>query len=67
MSAYECTVCAYVYDEAAEGTPWADLDDDWVCPICGAGKEFFEAKDADGDEPPESATAEEKGLGGYLS
>ena len=67
MSAYECTVCAYVYDEAAEGTPWADLDDDWVCPICGAGKDFFEAKDADGDEPPESATAEEKELGGYLS
>ena len=24
------------------GTPFADLPDDWVCPICGVGKEAFE-------------------------
>jgi glutamate synthase domain-containing protein 2/rubredoxin len=33
---YECGVCAYVYDEDAEGTPWDELADDWRCPICGA-------------------------------
>lgn len=39
---YECSACAYVYDEAIEGTPWGELPDDWVCPICGVGKEYFE-------------------------
>jgi len=39
---FECSVCAYVYDEAAEGNPWGELPDDWVCPICGAEKEYFE-------------------------
>jgi len=24
------------------GTPFEELPDDWVCPICGAGKEDFE-------------------------
>ena len=42
---YECSACAYVYDEGAEGTPWGELPDDWVCPICGAGKDDFEKED----------------------
>ena len=45
---YEC-FCAYVYDEAAgdpengiaPGTAWADVSDDFVCPLCGAGKDAF--------------------------
>jgi rubredoxin len=37
---YEC-VCGYVYDEAAEGTKWENLPDDYVCPVCGAGKDAF--------------------------
>ncbi len=45
---YEC-VCGYVYDEAAgdvengvaPGTKWADVPDDYVCPVCGLGKEAF--------------------------
>lgn len=38
---YECPVCGYVYDEAAEGRAWADLPPDWECPICGAPKSVF--------------------------
>ncbi len=39
---YRCTVCEYIYDEAAEGTPFNDLPDDWLCPECGVGKDMFE-------------------------
>jgi rubredoxin len=50
MDKYVCTVCGYVYDPAlgdpdngvAAGTKFDDLSDDWVCPVCGAGKEDFE-------------------------
>lgn len=50
MSKYECTVCGYIYDPAKgdpdngiePGTPFEELPDDWVCPVCGAGKEDFE-------------------------
>ena len=50
MDKYVCTVCGYVYDPAkgdpesgiAAGTAFDDLPDDWVCPICGAGKDAFE-------------------------
>lgn len=52
MAKYECTVCGYIYDEAAGdpengvkvGTKWTALPDDWVCPVCGATKEQFEKK-----------------------
>jgi rubredoxin len=39
---YRCTVCEYIYDESAEGTPFNDLPDDWLCPECGVGKDMFE-------------------------
>lgn len=46
---YLCAICDYVYKPAkgdpgtgiAPGTPFDDLPDDWVCPICGAGKMVF--------------------------
>jgi rubredoxin-NAD+ reductase len=38
---YVCDVCGFVYDESAEGTAWDSLDDDYVCPLCGVGKEQF--------------------------
>jgi rubredoxin len=49
MKNYECEPCGYVYDPAvgdpdggiAPGTAFADIPEDWVCPICGVGKEFF--------------------------
>ncbi len=46
---YECETCGYIYDPAegdpdggiAPGTPWEDIPDDWICPVCGVGKEGF--------------------------
>ena len=36
-----CTVCGYVYDGEI---PFEDLPEDWLCPLCGVGKEFFELR-----------------------
>jgi rubredoxin len=49
---YVCQVCGYVYDpeigdidaDIAPGTAWDDLPDDFVCPVCGVGKDQFEAE-----------------------
>lgn len=38
---YRCTVCNYVYDEEKEGTRFAELPGDWICPVCGAPKSAF--------------------------
>ena len=46
---YECGVCGYIYDEAsgdpdndiAPGAKWDDLPEDFLCPLCGVGKEEF--------------------------
>ena len=50
MKTWTCTVCGWVYDEAqgdpdydlAPGVPFADLPEDFVCPLCGVGKDMFE-------------------------
>ncbi|MDD4796141.1 MAG: rubredoxin [Eubacteriales bacterium] len=50
MEKYECSLCGYVYDPAdgdpdngvEPGTAFADISEDWVCPLCGAGKDMFE-------------------------
>ncbi|MGI6278944.1 MAG: rubredoxin [Acutalibacteraceae bacterium] len=42
---YVCSLCGYVYDEAEEKVPFAELPDDWVCPLCGAGKEEFQPEE----------------------
>jgi len=50
MKKWLCTVCGYVYDPKKgdpdsgiePGTSFEALPDDWVCPECGLGKEFFE-------------------------
>jgi rubredoxin len=49
MDKYECTICGYIYDPEKgdpdsgiePGTPFENLPDDWVCPVCGAAKEDF--------------------------
>jgi len=41
MSVYICDVCGYKYEEESEGVKWEDLEDDWVCPVCGADKDSF--------------------------
>ena len=40
---YTCGICGYVYDPAEnDGVAFEDLPEDWVCPICGVGKDVFE-------------------------
>lgn len=49
MEVFVCNICGYRYDPAigdpeagiAPGTAFADLPDDWLCPICGVGKNEF--------------------------
>ena len=49
MKKYVCDTCGDVYDPAvgdpdngiAPGTAFEDLPADWVCPLCGVGKEDF--------------------------
>lgn len=46
---YSCNICGYQYDseqgepakDIAPGTPFEDLPDDYICPICSAGKDYF--------------------------
>ena len=50
MINYRCTVCEWIYDPAvgdpdggiAAGTAFEDIPEDWVCPLCGVGKDQFE-------------------------
>ena len=50
MDKWRCTVCDYVYDPEKgdpvggipPGTAFEDLPDEWVCPMCGVGKDMFE-------------------------
>ena len=42
---YVCEVCGYEYDEDVEGVKFEDLPDDYVCPLCGVGKDEFTAEE----------------------
>ena len=50
MDRYLCITCGYIYDpaegdpenEIAIGTAFENLPEDWTCPACGVGKEYFE-------------------------
>ena len=47
---YICNACGWIYDPAEgdpdggvpPGTPWEAIPDDWISPVCGAGKADFE-------------------------
>ena len=47
---YECTQCKYIYNPkfgnekagVEKGTNFDDLPEDWVCPVCGEGKDMFQ-------------------------
>jgi rubredoxin len=53
MKKYVCDLCGYVYDPTAgdpdngvaPGTPFEKLPDDWLCPLCGVGKDQFSPED----------------------
>ncbi len=44
-----CDLCGWVYDEEkgapeygiAPNTPWENVPEDFVCPLCNAGKDQF--------------------------
>ena len=49
MKKYVCDVCGYIYDEEIgdpdngdeAGTKWEDVPEDFLCPLCGVGKDEF--------------------------
>ena len=53
MDKYVCDVCGYIYDPAVgepdngiePGTAFEDLPEDWLCPLCGVGKDEFSKVD----------------------
>jgi len=53
LKRYKCLVCDHIYNPVegdpdggiAPGTAFEDIPDDWMCPVCGAGKEDFEPLD----------------------
>lgn len=50
MVKYVCTACGWVYDPEIgdpdsgikPGTLFEDIPQDWLCPVCLLGKEYFE-------------------------
>lgn len=52
MKKHVCKLCGYIYDPGVgdpdnnipPGTSFEKLPEGWVCPVCGAGKEEFEAE-----------------------
>lgn len=53
MTRWRCIVCGYVYDPeigdpesgVEPGTPFEELPDDWICPLCGVSKDQFEREE----------------------
>ena len=50
---YRCNICGYTYNEAEgdpdhgiePGTPFDQIPESWICPICGVSKDYFEKID----------------------
>jgi rubredoxin len=50
---YMCRKCWFIYDSSLglledgvlAGTRFSEIPENWVCPDCGAGKEFFQLHD----------------------
>jgi rubredoxin len=50
MKKYICVACGYIYDPSVgepdngidAGTSFEDLPEDYLCPLCGVGKDQFE-------------------------
>jgi rubredoxin---NAD+ reductase len=76
---YICRACGLVYDEAvgdpdsglAPGTRFADIPEDWACPLCGVTKQDFELHTAVTIEELRARAAEASGalpaLGGVMT
>ena len=57
MSKHTCGVCGWEYDHS-EGA-YENLPEDYVCPVCGAGKEVFESSEEAPEAAAEAAPAED--------
>ncbi|NTU52181.1 MAG: rubredoxin [Chlorobiaceae bacterium] len=50
MQQWVCVPCGHIYipetgdpDNGVDpGTPFEEIPDDWICPVCGVDKSFFE-------------------------
>ena len=50
IAMYKCLICGYLYNSVdgdplhniEPDTPFEDIPDTWVCPVCGVTKEHFE-------------------------
>ncbi|MDD5195244.1 MAG: rubredoxin [Candidatus Omnitrophica bacterium] len=50
MKKYRCVICGYIYDPQVgdpdggvePNTPFENIPDTWLCPVCGADKSQFE-------------------------
>jgi rubredoxin-NAD+ reductase len=66
---YICAPCGWKYDPEKgdpdggipPGTPWQDIPDDWVCPVCGAGKFDFEPVPSAKSARPQTQTRKASG------
>jgi len=53
MKKFKCDVCGHIYDPEegdpdggiAPGTPFEDIPEDWICPICGVPKSEYSPVD----------------------
>lgn len=53
MKSWICLICGYIYEEekgmVEDGIPpetmWEDIQQNWVCPDCGASKNDFEIQE----------------------
>ena len=66
MAKWQCGLCSYIYDENKESSTWETLPNDWICPICGSGKESFSLVEV--DRPAAAGIGAETGSGeAYLA
>lgn len=50
MDKYICRVCSTIYDpnlgdpedDIPPGTPFQQVPEDWICPVCGSSKDKYE-------------------------
>ena len=66
MDTYTCNICGHVHDEGEQGEAWADLPDDWACPICESAKSAFEQDGASAANMAVAQEAPSSGGGRYL-
>ena len=60
MKKYRCKICGYIYDDEKEKVKFADLPEDWTCPLCGAPKSMFEEVVEEEKNSPEEVVVSSK-------